>query len=182
MLQIPTIGLENKIVGLFCFTPTLRGIRRTREVLRLWNSLKPHGQAKTFEILLVNHSSMAYSLAMAKLMEEFGSSIPWYFLPIDGRQLCKILGMGSFSGLGFKHLIAVDPGKPQSLNYFAFEIFHVYGLPSYPFTLEKAVMLEKQKQVEALVLSNLVSSEVHLSRIFKQLLQGMCARMLSSYY
>lgn len=135
---------------------------RTKQLLDIWNLLEPRGMAKEFAIVLINKHSTNISLAKAELEAKFGPSIPWYSFPFDGRDLCRILKIGRIyteydDPAG--SLIVIEPGKPQSLSYFAFEIIDAYDYHAYPFTLERAVITEKSRQEKQMVLQDFLTAK-----------------------
>lgn len=138
----------------------------TIELLNAWKLLKDDPNKK-FAIVSANEGGLSLSYFKNTFPEEY-KDIPWYRLPYDGRKLCRLLhipldnydyDISSSAG----HFVITERDRYQPLNFFALDVLKIYGIGAFPFTLERAVELEKKKQ-EKLELCKLLSPSVPLRR------------------
>lgn len=167
--QVLTSELETKTVALYFFTPTSSGIEWTKKILQVWNLLN-NAERDAFKIVVINKAPFSICQTKAMLKDNFGLTIPWFIVEDCGKKLCHIFerdyadfreprrtnGEGDF--------IVLKKDKFQRFSYFALNILLHYGKNAFPFTMETAVKLEKQKQQEQL-LSDLLSPEAPLYRV-----------------
>lgn len=159
------------------------GFERTRELMKIWKKAKDR-LYENFEIVFINDVSKNLSYAKHRFKKKFRCTIPWYSLPVDGRKLVEVFKIGfhwddSWNNAGY--FIVLKPDRYQPISYFAFDILKEFGIDAYPFVLEKAVMIEKIKQQEKLVLGELLSSSAPLRRGFSSCFK-VCSLMMSSRY
>lgn len=163
-LQVSTSDLENCIVGLHFFDKSPLDEPWARVLLSTWELLKDDPDKK-FVIVSINNGSLSLSYFKNTFPEEY-DDIPWYRLPCDGRKICRLLfipldndDISSNAG----HFIITERDKYQPLNYFALDVLELYGVEAFPFTLQRAVELEKKKQ-QRLGLCELLSPSAPLCR------------------
>lgn len=122
---------------------------------------------KNFEIVLINKTHDGnLQLAKAQFKDKFGD-IPWYSLPLLYNLKCyEVFQIHFIEEIKRREcsFIVLEPDRYQCLTYFGFGILDKYGIDAYPFTLEKAVVVEKSIQRKGLVLSELLSPSAPLRR------------------
>lgn len=162
-LQVPIAELDtrDKVVGLYFFQHGPSGIRRTKKLLKTWDSLKANGCNQEFEIIFVyaNKDAIRY-FPEDNFIKMFGCANPWYKLPInDNREVSRLFRIGSRldeEDADVGYFIIFKPDKYEPISYFAFNIMETFGAICYPFTMESAVNLSTREE-RKLKFTNLLS-------------------------
>lgn len=154
--------LNNKIVALHFIEPCT--MEFTEKLLSVWNSLTAD-QRDAFKIVIINKDSVNLSTIKAALRTHF-KSIPWYVVEVCGRRLSRMFQTSSseteYNGHG--DLVVLKKDCYNHMSYFALNIMLKYGKNAYPFTLEKAVELEKGQRSPVVLKDILLPDEVPLRR------------------
>lgn len=151
------LDTDEKIVALYFFEYGYKGIRRTKELLEIWDALKECGN-REFEIIFINEDVNASRYFLEDdFIKKFGRSNPWYKLPNrDNRELSRLLRVGNcLDERDGGYFIILKPDRYEPISYFAFNIIDKFGLTAYPFTMEAVVDLSV-KELRKLKLTNLL--------------------------
>ncbi|KAL6549533.1 hypothetical protein OROHE_008650 [Orobanche hederae] len=163
--QVCTSVLEDKIVGLYFFGTSPMDFQSAEKLLNIWKFMRTSEAYSNFEIVLVHKVYDGnLPLAKARFKDKFGD-IPWYSLPLTyNKKCCHVFWLDFVWKTKESVFIVLEPDRYQRLSYFAFGILDKFGIDAYPFTLEKAVIIEKSIQRKQLVLSQLLSPLAPLRR------------------
>ncbi|KAL8106602.1 putative nucleoredoxin 1 [Apium graveolens] len=155
--KVPTSNLENKTVGLYMLNPYPSRII-LEELKRICEDKKD--DFVLIPIITSYHSSWSRIRAGCSDLE---LSIPWYHLPDNKcRYLHKVFHNNlkdPYLSSGACDLIILKGDKHLPVSLFALHIFACFGIDAYPFTMEKAVQVEKKEQQGDLVLKDILSSK-----------------------